>query len=83
MFPYDVNKPIQVRSIERIDRATGKSTIWRDLAIVRDPMASDVARAVSRQPNLYTPRMTDNGLRFCCDWAGADWFVYCSQRGAE
>lgn len=55
---------IRIMEIEFVDAKTSKSTVFRGLRMLRNREAWAKAALVSKRPNLFSPTMTDGGLRF-------------------
>ena len=54
---------IRIMEIEFVDAKTGKSRVFRGLAMLRNREAWSKAALISKRPNLFQPTMTDGGLR--------------------
>jgi hypothetical protein len=66
----------RIMEVERIENATGLSTRYSTLQAAQDPIVAELVRVVSQEPNRFSPRPTDNGLRFTCEWRHCTWYVY-------
>jgi hypothetical protein len=67
---------IRIVQVEKIENATGLSTRYNALEAMQDPIVAELTRAISQEPNRFSLRPTDNGLRFCCEWRHCTWYVY-------